>query len=159
MERPHVQVVLLYLLYGWTRKQTAERLGLQLYDVYLTPEEYDYVLTKRAIAFGEHPEMWFTSPQATRHTPAASSKAKTEKRPSKAAAPSRAVPLSHQSWTGMPSTLAYSLAHRPAELWMSRTRPCDSSTGSPASRSSARCSSSAEPRSRARMSDCTRRAG
>jgi hypothetical protein len=31
---------------------------------YLTPEEYGYVLAKRALAFGEDPAPWFTSPQA-----------------------------------------------------------------------------------------------
>jgi hypothetical protein len=31
---------------------------------YLTPEEFGYVLAKRAAAFGEAPEVWFTSPQA-----------------------------------------------------------------------------------------------
>ncbi|MEI5099999.1 hypothetical protein RB200_17350 [Streptomyces sp. PmtG] len=31
---------------------------------YLTPEEFGYVLAKRALAFGEAPETWFTSPQA-----------------------------------------------------------------------------------------------
>jgi hypothetical protein len=31
---------------------------------YLTPEEFGYVLAKRALAFGEDPSIWFTSPQA-----------------------------------------------------------------------------------------------
>ncbi|WP_165906357.1 hypothetical protein [Streptomyces sp. Z26] len=31
---------------------------------YLTPEEYGYVLAKRAALFGEDPGVWFTSPQA-----------------------------------------------------------------------------------------------
>ncbi|PHQ53430.1 hypothetical protein BLA24_00400 [Streptomyces cinnamoneus] len=31
---------------------------------YLTPEEFGYVLAKRALAFGEDPAPWFTSPQA-----------------------------------------------------------------------------------------------
>lgn len=31
---------------------------------YLTPEEYGYVLAKRARLFGEDPSIWFTSPQA-----------------------------------------------------------------------------------------------
>lgn len=30
---------------------------------YLTPEEFGYVLAKRAAVFGEGPEVWFTSPQ------------------------------------------------------------------------------------------------
>ncbi|MFF4711782.1 hypothetical protein ACFY2V_10265 [Streptomyces eurythermus] len=31
---------------------------------YLTPEEFGYVLAKRALLFGEDPSLWFTSPQA-----------------------------------------------------------------------------------------------
>ncbi|MFJ2826083.1 hypothetical protein ACIPC1_00490 [Streptomyces sp. NPDC087263] len=31
---------------------------------YLTPEEFGYVLAKRALVFGEDPAIWFTSPQA-----------------------------------------------------------------------------------------------
>ncbi|MGP3951136.1 hypothetical protein [Streptomyces sp. 7N604] len=31
---------------------------------YLTPEEFGYVLAKRAMVFGEDPSPWFTSPQA-----------------------------------------------------------------------------------------------
>jgi hypothetical protein len=37
---------------------TSQKLG------YLTPEEFGYVLAKRALAFGEDPSPWFTSPQA-----------------------------------------------------------------------------------------------
>ncbi len=37
---------------------STQRLG------YLTPEEFGYVLAKRAAAFGEDPRVWFTSPQA-----------------------------------------------------------------------------------------------
>ncbi|MFJ9341256.1 hypothetical protein ACIRP0_18415 [Streptomyces sp. NPDC101733] len=37
---------------------TRQRLG------YLTPEEFGYVLARRARAFGEDPSPWFTSPQA-----------------------------------------------------------------------------------------------
>lgn len=37
---------------------TSQKLG------YLTPEEYGYVLAKRAAVFGEDPAVWFTSPQA-----------------------------------------------------------------------------------------------
>ena len=35
---------------------------------YLTPEEFGYVLAKRALVFGEDPAIWFTSPQAYRRT-------------------------------------------------------------------------------------------
>ncbi|MCF6521561.1 hypothetical protein [Streptomyces sp. JJ36] len=37
---------------------TSQKLG------YLTPEEFGYVLAKRAVLFGEDPAIWFTSPQA-----------------------------------------------------------------------------------------------
>lgn len=37
---------------------TSQKLG------YLTPEEYGYVLAKRALLTGEDPRVWFTSPQA-----------------------------------------------------------------------------------------------
>ncbi|MBW1599499.1 hypothetical protein [Streptomyces sp. JJ38] len=37
---------------------TSQKLG------YLTPEEFGYVLAKRADAFAEDPAVWFTSPQA-----------------------------------------------------------------------------------------------
>jgi hypothetical protein len=37
---------------------TSQKLG------YLTPEEFGYVLAKRASVFGEDPSVWFTSPQA-----------------------------------------------------------------------------------------------
>ncbi|WP_069811854.1 hypothetical protein [Streptomyces sp. TP-A0874] len=37
---------------------TSQKLG------YLTPEEFGYVLAKRALLFGEDPAIWFTSPQA-----------------------------------------------------------------------------------------------
>ncbi|MFI5682673.1 hypothetical protein [Streptomyces sp. NPDC051636] len=37
---------------------TSQKLG------YLTPEEFGYVLAKRALVFHEDPSVWFTSPQA-----------------------------------------------------------------------------------------------
>ncbi|MFE5259445.1 hypothetical protein [Streptomyces coelicoflavus] len=54
-----------YLGAGWLlldayREDSAssQKLG------YLTPEEFGYVLAKRALLFGEDPSVWFTSPQA-----------------------------------------------------------------------------------------------
>lgn len=54
-----------YLGAGWLlldayREDTvsSQKLG------YLTPEEFGYVLAKRALVFGEDPSVWFTSPQA-----------------------------------------------------------------------------------------------
>ncbi|WP_197372348.1 hypothetical protein, partial [Streptomyces clavuligerus] len=54
-----------YLGAGWLlldafreSRLTSQKLG------YLTPEEFGYVLAKRALVFGEDPSVWFTSPQA-----------------------------------------------------------------------------------------------
>lgn len=54
-----------YLGAGWLlldayreHGQFSQKLG------YLTPEEFGYVLAKRALFFGEDPGPWFTSPQA-----------------------------------------------------------------------------------------------
>ncbi|WP_333768532.1 hypothetical protein [Streptomyces sp. IBSBF 2435] len=62
-----------YLGAGWLlldayREEAAirgERLMMSAYKLgYLTPEEFGYVLAKRAAAFGEDVEPWFRSPQA-----------------------------------------------------------------------------------------------
>ncbi|MFF9071330.1 hypothetical protein ACF1FX_20525 [Streptomyces sp. NPDC014646] len=57
--------VTVYLGAGWLLLDafredavSSQKLG------YLTPEEFGYVLAKRAFAFGEDPSPWFTSPQA-----------------------------------------------------------------------------------------------
>ncbi|MGW5049058.1 hypothetical protein [Streptomyces griseoluteus] len=54
-----------YLGAGWLlldayreHGEASQKLG------YLTPEEFGYVLAKRAAVFGEDPAVWFTSPQA-----------------------------------------------------------------------------------------------
>lgn len=54
-----------YLGAGWLLldayredEMTSQKFG------YLTPEEFGYVLAKRALVFGEDPSIWFTSPQA-----------------------------------------------------------------------------------------------
>jgi hypothetical protein len=54
-----------YLGAGWLLldayredRASSQKLG------YLTPEEFGYVLAKRALAFGEDPSVWFTSAQA-----------------------------------------------------------------------------------------------
>jgi hypothetical protein len=53
-----------YLGAGWLLldayredRDSSQKLG------YLTPEEFGYVLAKRAAVFGEDPRIWFTSPQ------------------------------------------------------------------------------------------------
>ncbi|WP_137990005.1 hypothetical protein [Streptomyces vilmorinianum] len=58
-------VVTSYLGAGWLlldafREDAVSRQKLG----YLTPEEFGYVLAKRAAAFGEDPSPWFTSPRA-----------------------------------------------------------------------------------------------
>ncbi|MFC7306465.1 hypothetical protein ACFQVC_19840 [Streptomyces monticola] len=58
---------------------------------YLTPEEFGYVLAKRALVFGEDPAIWFTSPQAyTAYTQGLA----------QARRDSRQPPLTAAGWTG-----------------------------------------------------------
>ncbi|NJQ02462.1 hypothetical protein [Streptomyces zingiberis] len=54
-----------YLGAGWLLLDAFRRSALESQKLgYLTPEEYGYVLAKRALLFGEDPSPWFTSPQA-----------------------------------------------------------------------------------------------
>ncbi|MFF6997040.1 hypothetical protein ACFY93_19085 [Streptomyces sp. NPDC008313] len=54
---------------------------------YLTPEEFGYVLAKRALVFGEDPAVWFTSPQAyTAYTEGMALARRDERQPPLAAA-------------------------------------------------------------------------
>ncbi|MGR8011153.1 hypothetical protein [Streptomyces hypolithicus] len=81
-----------YLGAGWLlldayREDSAssQKLG------YLTPEEFGYVLAKRAIAFGEDPAPWFTSPQAyTAYTKGLAQARRDEQQP----------PLTAAGWAG-----------------------------------------------------------
>ncbi|WJY49799.1 hypothetical protein QRN89_08250 [Streptomyces chengbuensis] len=58
---------------------------------YLTPEEFGYVLAKRALVFGEDPSVWFTSPQGyTAYT----------KGRDRALRDGRQPPLSAAGWNG-----------------------------------------------------------
>ncbi|WP_069172364.1 hypothetical protein [Streptomyces griseus] len=58
---------------------------------YLTPEEFGYVLAKRALLFGEDPSVWFTSPQAyTAYTRGREEALRDLRRP----------PLTAAGWTG-----------------------------------------------------------
>lgn len=58
---------------------------------YLTPEEFGYVLAKRALVFGEDPSIWFTSPQAyTAYTKGMAQARHDEQQP----------PLTAAGWTG-----------------------------------------------------------
>lgn len=54
-----------YLGAGWLLLDAFREDGASSQKLgYLTPEEFGYVLAKRAIAFGEDPAPWFTSAQA-----------------------------------------------------------------------------------------------
>ncbi|MFK4147527.1 hypothetical protein [Streptomyces sp. NPDC004065] len=54
-----------YLGAGWLLLDAFREFGESSQKLgYLTPEEFGYVLAKRALAFGEDPSVWFTSPQA-----------------------------------------------------------------------------------------------
>lgn len=54
-----------YLGAGWLLLDAFREDGASSQKLgYLTPEEFGYVLAKRALLFGEDPSVWFTSPQA-----------------------------------------------------------------------------------------------
>jgi len=54
-----------YLGAGWLLLDAFREDGVSSQKLgYLTPEEFGYVLAKRALVFGEDPSPWFTSPQA-----------------------------------------------------------------------------------------------
>ncbi|MEU4211528.1 hypothetical protein AB0F13_16260 [Streptomyces sp. NPDC026206] len=54
-----------YLGAGWLLLDAYRESSVSTQKLgYLTPEEFGYVLAKRALAFGEDPSPWFTSPQA-----------------------------------------------------------------------------------------------
>ncbi|MGV9548765.1 hypothetical protein, partial [Streptomyces ardesiacus] len=54
-----------YLGAGWLLLDAYREDGASSQKLgYLTPEEFGYVLAKRALLFGEDPSVWFTSPQA-----------------------------------------------------------------------------------------------
>ncbi|MFI1729609.1 hypothetical protein ACH40E_10290 [Streptomyces acidicola] len=81
-----------YLGAGWLLldafredRASSQKLG------YLTPEEFGYVLAKRAALFGEDPSIWFTSPQAyTAYTRGAAQARRDEQQP----------PLTAAGWAG-----------------------------------------------------------
>ncbi|MFJ2604491.1 hypothetical protein ACIQOU_32610 [Streptomyces sp. NPDC091279] len=55
-----------YLGAGWLLLDAFRQDALSSQKLgYLTPEEFGYVLAKRALVFGEDPALWFTSPQAS----------------------------------------------------------------------------------------------
>ncbi|NVK78196.1 MULTISPECIES: hypothetical protein [Streptomyces] len=54
-----------YLGAGWLLLDAYRESSVSTQKLgYLTPEEFGYVLAKRALVFGEDPAPWFTSPQA-----------------------------------------------------------------------------------------------
>lgn len=54
-----------YLGAGWLLLDAYREDGVSSQKLgYLTPEEFGYVLAKRALLLGEDPSVWFTSPQA-----------------------------------------------------------------------------------------------
>ncbi|WP_043732675.1 hypothetical protein [Streptomyces zinciresistens] len=54
-----------YLGAGWLLLDAYREDGVSSQKLgYLTPEEFGYVLAKRALVFAEDPSVWFTSPQA-----------------------------------------------------------------------------------------------
>ncbi|MEV7679282.1 hypothetical protein AB0O64_12095 [Streptomyces sp. NPDC088341] len=81
-----------YLGAGWLLldayredRDSSQKLG------YLTPEEFGYVLAKRAMVFDEDPRIWFTSPQGyTSYTKGRAQALRDEQQP----------PLTTAGWTG-----------------------------------------------------------
>lgn len=81
-----------YLGAGWLLldafredRDSSQKLG------YLTPEEFGYVLAKRAIVFNEDPGIWFTSPQGyTAYTKGKAQAVRDEQQP----------PLTTAGWSG-----------------------------------------------------------
>ncbi|MFC8129293.1 hypothetical protein [Streptomyces sp. NPDC057302] len=81
-----------YLGAGWLLLDAYREDGASSQKLgYLTPEEFGYVLAKRAIAFGEAPETWFTSAQAyTAYTKGLTQARRDEQQP----------PLTAAGWAG-----------------------------------------------------------
>ncbi|MDK1474137.1 hypothetical protein QNO07_12040 [Streptomyces sp. 549] len=81
-----------YLGAGWLLLDAfrQDRLSSQKLG-YLTPEEFGYVLAKRAEVFGEDPSVWFTSPQAYEAYTAGRRKADED---------ARRPPLTAAGWAG-----------------------------------------------------------
>ncbi|MET7718119.1 hypothetical protein [Streptomyces sp. NPDC005407] len=81
-----------YLGAGWLLLDAFREDSLSSQKLgYLTPEEFGYVLAKRAIAFDEDPSPWFTSPQGyTAYTKGRAEALRDAQRP----------PLTTAGWTG-----------------------------------------------------------
>jgi hypothetical protein len=100
---------------------------------YLTPEEFGYVLAKRALVFDEDPSIWFTSPQAyTAYTAGMAQARRDEQQP----------PLTAAGWAGPAATrrtggTPRTTTHR-ARTRVSPTRSAPTAAGPCASPSPAR---------------------
>ncbi|ARP69729.1 hypothetical protein LK07_08055 [Streptomyces pluripotens] len=81
-----------YLGAGWLLLDAYREDGVSSQKLgYLTPEEFGYVLAKRALLFHEDPSVWFTSPQAyTAYTKGLSRARRDEQQP----------PLVGAGWAG-----------------------------------------------------------
>lgn len=81
-----------YLGAGWLLLDAFREDGVSSQKLgYLTPEEFGYVLAKRALLFGEDPAIWFTSPQAyTAYTKGMAQARRDEQQP----------PLTAAGWAG-----------------------------------------------------------
>ncbi|MFF4955824.1 hypothetical protein ACFY2Z_01770 [Streptomyces sp. NPDC001222] len=81
-----------YLGAGWLLLDAFREDGASSQKLgYLTPEEFGYVLAKRALLFGEDPAIWFTSPQAyTAYTKGLAQARRDEQQP----------PLTAAGWAG-----------------------------------------------------------
>ncbi|AVH59306.1 MULTISPECIES: hypothetical protein [Streptomyces] len=81
-----------YLGAGWLLLDAYREDGASSQKLgYLTPEEFGYVLAKRALVFGEDPSVWFTSPQAyTAYTKGMAQARRDEQQP----------PLTAAGWAG-----------------------------------------------------------
>ncbi|WP_406279304.1 hypothetical protein OHT93_09290 [Streptomyces sp. NBC_00191] len=110
-----------YLGAGWLLLDAFREDGVSSQKLgYLTPEEFGYVLAKRAIAFGEDPSPWFTSPQGyTAYTKGRAMALRDAQQP----------PLTTAGWTGR---------HRYAkERRLAREHPARAAAHSPEAESSA----------------------
>ncbi|WP_328682691.1 hypothetical protein OG905_30615 [Streptomyces sp. NBC_00322] len=110
-----------YLGAGWLLLDAFREDGVSSQKLgYLTPEEFGYVLAKRAIAFGEDPSPWFTSPQGyTAYTKGRAMALRDAQQP----------PLTTAGWTGR---------HRYAkERRLAQEHPARAAAPSPEAESSA----------------------
>ncbi|MFF5272339.1 hypothetical protein [Streptomyces sp. NPDC000133] len=81
-----------YLGAGWLLLDAFREDGTSSQKLgYLTPEEFGYVLAKRAFAFDEDPSPWFTSPQAYEAFAAGRARAEQD---------ARQPPLTAAGWAG-----------------------------------------------------------